>query len=110
MKINSLLLLFFISYSISENTPIKIVQFDYSNIIPINKEFISIFESIDYYLSILFRKREFKDYNYFNKMYRELSQNKLNCAYKNIKYDWKSLIQRDISFLILPKLIKKEKI
>ena len=110
MKINSLLLLFFISYSISENTPIKIVQFDYSNIIPINKEFISIFESIDYYLSILYRKREFKDYNYFNKMYRELSQNKLNCAYRNIKYDWKSLIQRDISFLILPKLIKKEKI
>jgi len=110
MKIYSLLLLFFISCSNSENTPIKIIHFDYSNISPINKEFISIFESIDYYLSILFRKKEFKDYNYFNKMYRDLSQNKLNCAYRNIKYDWKSLIQRDISFLILPKLIKKEKI
>ena len=88
----------------------KILQFDYSNVSTMKKEFISIFESIDYYLGLLFKRSEIKDYNSFHKMYRDLSQKKLNCKDKNLNYDKSLLIQKDISFLIIPKLAQNKRV
>ena len=49
---------------------VKIYQFDYINLTsPIGGKITPIFESIDYYLTLLFRKYEKKDYNYFYKMH-----------------------------------------
>ena len=104
------LLLFLFSYT-NENKYMKIIEFDYSQVITMQKEYISIFESIDYYLSLLFKKNEVKDYNSFHKMYRDLTKKKLNCG-KNIiiNYNKNLLIQKDISFLIIPKLMQNSKI
>ena len=75
------------------------------------EELIPIFESIDYYLGLLFKRKEFKDYNYYHKMYRELTKNKLSCVKdKNLLYNKKSLIQKDISFLFIPKLYQSKKV
>ena len=106
--------LFFLIFSIcnsSDNKYKKIFQFDYSNINIIKEELIPIFESIDYYLGLLFKRKEFKDYNNYHKMYRELTKNKLSCVKdKNLLYNKKSLVQKDISFLFIPKLYKSKKV
>ena len=109
MMIKLFLLLFLFTCS-SENKYMKILQFDYSNVSTMKKEFISIFESIDYYLELLFKKNEIKDYNSFHKMYRDLAQKKLNCKDKYLKYDKNLLIQKDISFLIIPKLAQNKRV
>ena len=111
-----LIQLFLISICNSDNEHIKIIQFDYSNIsnsnIPtIKNEFIGIFKSVDYYLGLLFKKNELKDYNFYNKMYRDLTQHKLKCGFNKVtNFDKKSLIQKDVSFLVIPKLEKKIKV
>ena len=108
--------IFLISICNTDNEYMKIIHFDYtniekSNISIIKNEFIRIFKSVDYYLGLLFKKNEAKDYNYYNKMYRDLTQHKLKCGLnKLIIFNKKSLIQKDISFLIIPKLEKKAKI
>ena len=108
--------IFLISICNSNNKYVKIIYFDYSNIINTNisiikNELIPIFKSIDYYLELLFKKNEAKDYNYYNKMYRDLTQQKLKCGINKItNFDKKSLIQKDISFLIMPKLEKRKKV
>ena len=105
------LLLFYIPVCLTEKLHTKLIEFDYTNVIPFNKDFISIFESIDYYFGLLFRKSEFKNYNHFNKMYRDLDFKKLNMGReKNLIYNKKLLIQRDISFLIVPYLIQNKRV
>ena len=106
MKFKFLLLILLFSIYHSENKHVKIFQFDYSNIAIMKKEIISLFESIDFYLKLLFKRNEMKDYNYYNKMLRDISTNKLKCKDKSIIYDEQSLIQKDISFLIIPKLTR----
>ena len=73
----SLLIVFTSSRPQSTSEYVKIFQFDYSNIkTPLGQKLIPVYESIDYYLSLLFRKYEVKDYNYFHQMYRYLDQKK----------------------------------
>ena len=111
----SLLIVFTSSRPQSTSEYVKIFQFDYSNIkTPLGQKLIPVYESIDYYLSLLFRKYEVKDYNYFHQMYRYLNQKKI-CKNKiKFNYDNSSLVQKDISFLIVPTMehlskIKKSK-
>ena len=70
--------LFFLNNCQGENEHVKMYQFDYINLeSPIEKKLIPIFDSIDYYLSLLFKKYEVKDYNYFHRMYYYLNQKKI---------------------------------
>ena len=119
MKISIFLLLIqllLISICTSDYEHMKIIQFDYSNILNSNisavkNEFVEIFKSVDYYLGLLFKKNELKDYNFYNKMYRDITQHKLKCGFSKVtNFDKKSLIQKDVSFLVIPKLEKKIKI
>ena len=111
MNYKFLILLFLFSIINSNNNYFKIIQFDYSNIPSGKKDFISIFESIDFYLGLLFKKNEMKDYNHYNKMYRDIAQKKLSCGInKIINFDKLALIQKDISFLIIPKLERIRKV
>ena len=80
MNYKFLILLFLFSLINSNNKNFKIIQFDYSNIPSDKRDFISIFESIDFYLGLLFKKNEMKDYNHYNKMYRDITQKKLACG------------------------------
>ena len=111
MNYKFLILLFLFSIINSNNKNFKIIQFDYSNIPSGKRAFISIFESIDFYLGLLFKKNEMKDYNHYNKMYRDITQKKLACGiYKITNFDKLALIQKDISFLIIPKLERIRKV
>ena len=110
MKWNYFIFLFLLSICNSKNEHVKIFQIDYSNILFMKEEFKSLFDSIDYYLGLLFKKNEAKDYNYYNKMYRDLTNKKLKCGRNRLlNFDKNSLIQKDISFLIIPKLTKLRK-
>ena len=92
-----------------ENEHVKMYQFDYINLeSPIEKKLIPIFDSIDYYLSLLFKKYEVKDYNYFHRMYYYLNQKKICKKISNLKFNSDLLIQKDISYLIIPKLKEKK--
>ena len=101
-----------INYSFKEDTHVKIYQFDYTNLnSPIGNKLIPIFDSIDYYLFFLFKKYEVKDYNYFHQAFLYMNQKKI-CGKKipDLKFDSNLLIQRDISFLIIPRLEQKKKL
>ena len=66
----SIFSLFSLLHSQTETDFVKIYQFDYTNLnSPIGKKMTPIFESIDYYLSLLFKKYEKKDYNYYYKCF-----------------------------------------
>ena len=111
MNYKFFIFLFLFSLNNSDNKFFKNIAFDYSNIPSKYKEIISMFESIDYYLGLLFKKNEIKDYNHYNKMYRDITQKKLSCGYSKISnFDKKSLIQKDISFLVIPKLVYIKKV
>ena len=109
MKITLFLFIFLFSFCHSENSYVKIFQFDYSNISIMKQEIVALFDSIDYYINLLIKKKEIKDYNYYNKMLRDLSKNTIKCRDKSIIYNEISLIQKDISFLIIPKLSRTSK-
>ena len=107
------LVLFLISICKSDNNYKKIIHFDYSNVNILKDDIILIFESVNYYMNLLFRRKEIKEYNMYNKMYRDLTNNKLKCGKgKTIKYTYNKteLIQKDISFIILPKTTKSRKV
>ena len=119
MKIRIFLLLIkllLISICTSDNKHLKIIQFDYSNILnsniqTIKNEFVEIFKSVDYYLGLLFKKNELKDYNFYNKMLLDITQHKLKCGFSKVtNFDKKSLKQKDVSFLVIPKIEKRIKI
>ena len=98
-------------YCQTESDFVKMFQFDYRNIKNnIGKKLIPIFESIDYYLSLLFKKYEVKDYNYFYKMHFYMTKKKICKKIKNLKFDESLLIQKDISYLIIPRLEFKKKL
>ena len=89
---------------------VKIYQFDYINLTsPIGEKITPIFESIDYYLTLLFRKYEKKDYNYFYKMHYYMTNKNICKKIKNLKFNESLLIQKDISYLIIPRLVYKKK-
>ena len=109
MKI--ILILLLLSICKTDNNYKKIFQFDYSNIKIMKEDIISIFESVNYYINLLLKRKEIKDYNMYNKMYRDLTNNKLKCGrVKTINYNKTALIQKDISFLIIPKVTKNKRI
>ena len=104
--------IFSLNYCFKENNHVKIYQFDYTNLdSPIGNNLIPIFESIDYYLFFLYKKYEVKDYNYFHQAFLYMNQKKI-CDKKitDLKFDSDLLIQRDISFLIIPRLEKKKRL
>ena len=106
----SIFSLFSLLHSQTETDFVKIYQFDYTNLnSPIGKKITPIFESIDYYLSLLFKKYEKKDYNYYYKMLYYMRQKKICQKIKNLKFDESLLIQKDISYLIIPRLEYKKK-
>ena len=93
----------------NENNLTRIYQFDYTNLDSnIGHKIQLIFESIDYYLSLLFKKYEVKDYNNFHQMYYYMNKKKICQKIKNLKFNSTLLIQKDISFLIIPILKLKK--
>ena len=110
-----IILLFFSLFSLyssqAESDYVKMFQFDYINLkSSIGKRLIPIFESIDYYLSLLVKKYEVKDYNYFYKFHFYMTKKKICKKIKNLKFDESLLIQKDISYLIIPRLEHKKKL
>ena len=110
-----IILLFFSLFSLyssqTESDYVKMFQFDYINLkSSIGKRLTPIFESIDYYLSLLVKKYEVKDYNYFYKFHFYMTKKKICKKIKNLKFDESLLIQKDISFLIIPRLELKKKL
>ena len=101
--------LFSLNQCKNENNFSKIYQFDYTNLdSKIGHKIQLIFESIDYYLSLLFKKYEVKDYNNFHQMYYYMAEKKICQRVKNLKFNSTNLIQKDISFLIIPILKQKK--
>ena len=101
--------LFSLNQCKNENNFSKIYQFDYTNLdSKIGHKIQLIFESIDYYLSLLFKKYEVKDYNNFHQMYYYMAEKKICQKVKNLKFNSTNLIQKDISFLIIPILKQKK--
>ena len=110
-----IILLFFSLFSLyssqTESDYVKMFQFDYINLkSSIGKRLTPIFESIDYYLSLLVKKYEVKDYNYFYKFHFYMTKKKICKKIKDLKFDESLLIQKDISFLIIPRLELKKKL
>ena len=103
--------IFSLNYCFKENNHVKIYQFDYTNLnSSIGNNLIPIFESIDYYLFFLYKKYEVKDYNYFYKFHFYMTKKKICKKIKNLKFDESLLIQKDISYLIIPRLEHKKKL
>ena len=103
--------LFSLYFSQTESDFVKIYQFDYYNLrTNIGKKLIPIFKLIDVYLSLLFKKYEVKDYNYFYKMHYYLTEKKICKKIKNLNFDQSLLIQKDISFLVIPRLEHTKKL
>ena len=101
--------LFSLYYTQKESDYVKIYQFDYYNLdSKIGKKLIPIFESIDVFLSLLFKKYEVKDYNYFYKMHYYLTKKKICKNIKGLKFNETLLIQKDISYLVIPGLYYKK--
>lgn len=103
-----LILLIIISNCYLEEYPIKLFKFDYSNIEPKNDKLISVLESVDYYINLLIKKKEVKDYNRFNELYNKINSKKYKCI-KKFQYSKSLIIQKDISYLILPSLVVDKK-
>ena len=101
--------LFSLYYTQKESDYVKIYQFDYYNLdSKIGKKLIPIFESIDVFLSLLFKKYEVKDYNYFYKMHYYLTKKKICKNIKGLKFNETLLIQKDTSYLVIPGLYYKK--
>ena len=95
----------------NENNFTKIYQFDYTNLnSKIGHKIQPIFESIDYYLSLLFKKYEVKDFNNFHQMYYFMEEKKICKKIKKLKFNSSSLIQKDISYFIIPIVKLKKKL